>query len=296
MKDAESFNRYRSLLFSIAYRMLGSASDAEDIVQEAYLRWESAPAEEVRSPKSYLSAVVTRLCIDFLKSARVQREVYVGPWLPEPVLTQQGQDLTRNVELAESLSMAFLLLLESLGPIERAVFLLHEVFDYTFGEVAEIVSKSEANCRQMARRAKEHLREQRPRYQVSKEQQERTTARFLQVCAGGDLQGLLNMLTGDVVLLSDGGGKVLAARNPIYGPSNVARWVFGVLGKQPPGSQYTIEVVEVNGQRGIMGYLDGELNFITVLACDRDLIRAVYVVVNPEKLAHIGELRKFEIS
>jgi RNA polymerase sigma-70 factor (ECF subfamily) len=296
MKDIVTFNRYRTLLFSIAYRMLGSAGDAEDLVQEAYLRWESAPAEEVRSPKAYLSAVVTRLCIDFLKSARVKREVYVGPWLPEPLLTGETPDMTRNVELAESISMAFLLLLESLGPVERAVFLLHEVFDYSFAEIAEIVGKSEANCRQMARRAKEHLREQRPRFRVSKEQQEHTTERFLQVCAGGDMQGLLNMLTKDAVLMSDGGGKAQAARNPIVGPTNVARFIFGVLGKLPPGSQFMVKLAEVNGQPGILGYLDGVLNDVTLLECEGNLVRAVYIVVNPEKFSGLGELRTFASS
>jgi RNA polymerase sigma-70 factor (ECF subfamily) len=193
--------------------------------------------------------------------------------------------MTRTAELAESVSTAFLLLLESLGPVERAVFLLHEVFDYGYGEIAEIVGKSEANCRQMAHRAQQHLREQRPRFKVSREQQERVTLHFLQVCEGGDLGRLVSMLTDDVVLISDGGGKVQAARNPIYGPSNVARFIFGVLGKVPVGAEFSVQVTEVNGQPGIILYLDGAPNGIVTLdLLDEQKIRGVNIVVNPDKL------------
>jgi RNA polymerase sigma-70 factor (ECF subfamily) len=288
MTDVATFNRYRNLLFSIAYRMLGSATDAEDIVQEAYLRWQGASEDEVRSPKSYLSAITTRLCIDHLKSARSQREVYVGPWLPEPVLTGQERDMTRTAELTESISTAFLLLLGSLGPVERAVFLLHEVFDYSYAEIAEIVGKSEANCRQMAHRAQQHIREHRPRFKVSREQQERATLRFLQVCKGGDLGSLVSMLTDDVVLMSDGGGKVQAARNPVYGPSSVARFILGVLGKVAAEVEFTVQVKEVNGQPGIILYIDRVPNAVVTLELSDDQkIRGVNIVVNPDKLGRL---------
>src|SRR5436305_5443299 len=217
------FNQYRALLFSIAYRMLGSATDAEDIVQEAFLRWLQASDEEIQSPKAFLSTVVTRLCIDQLRSARAQREQYVGPWLPEPIPTGQRQDLTETAVLAESLSFAFLVMLESLGPLERAVFLLREVFDYDYSEIAAIVGKSEANCRQVLHRAHQHLGQRRPRYDVSHEQQERITSQFMHATTSGDMQGLLNLLTDDIVFTADSGGKVRAGLKPVHGPDKVAR-------------------------------------------------------------------------
>jgi RNA polymerase sigma-70 factor (ECF subfamily) len=268
--------------------MLGSATDAEDMVQEAYLRWQGASEEEVRSPKAYLSAVVTRLCIDLLKSARVQKEMYVGPWLPEPILTEQAPDMTRSIELTESVSVAFLLMMERLTPVERAVFLLHDVFDYSYAEIAQIVGKSEANCRQMGHRAQQHIREHRPRFKVSREQQEKTTRSFIRACTEGDLNDLMSLLTADVVLKSDGGGKVLAARNPIHGADNVARFVFGILRKLPPGSDIGAEIAEVNGQSAVVAYLDGALNAVWTFEFDGDRASSVNVIVNPDKLQTIA--------
>lgn len=287
MSKLETFNEYRTLLFSIAYRMLGSATDAEDIVQEAYLHWQDADAAEIRAPRSYLSTVVTRLCIDHVRSAQARREVYVGPWLPEPILTGGMPEMTGTVELAESLHFAFLLLLESLGPTERAVFLLREVFSYSYPEIAQMVGKSEANCRQMAHRAQERLREKRPRFQVSREQQEGITQRFIEVCAGGDMQGLLSMLATDVTLASDGGGKVQAARNVLHGPTNVARFLFGVLAKIPPGSSLTTQVVEINGQPGIVGYIDGKPSSVISFDCEGNQIVGINIVINPDKLGSL---------
>lgn len=287
MNKLETFNQYRTLLFSIAYRMLGSASDAEDVVQESFLRWQGAPESEVRSPHSYLSAVATRLSIDQLRSAHARREVYVGPWLPEPLLTAQMPDMTSTAELSESLSVAFLLLLESLGPVERAVFLLREVFSYSYEEIAGIVGKSEANCRQMIRRAQQHLRERRPRFEVSREQQELVTQRFLEVCAGGDMEGLLQMLAPNVTLVTDSGGKVQAARNVLNGQSNVARFIFGVLGKMPLGSTMTTRITEVNGQLGVITSIDGELNSVITFEYVGDQIQAINAVMNPDKLATV---------
>jgi RNA polymerase sigma-70 factor (ECF subfamily) len=268
------FNQYRALLFSIAYRMLGSATDAEDIVQEAFLRWLQASDEEIQSPKAFLSTVVTRLCIDQLRSARAQREQYVGPWLPEPIPTDQRQDLTETAILAESLSFAFLVMLESLGPLERAVFLLREVFDYDYAEIAAIVGKSEAYCRQVLHRARQHLTQRRPRFEVSREQQERITSQFLRASLGGDMQGLLNLLAEDVVFAADSGGKAWAGK--------VARGVLGGRRFLPPGIQGSIE--EVNGRPAIVGYVDGRPVIVLLLHIEGERIRSIYQVVNPDKL------------
>src|SRR5438067_10536802 len=223
------FNQYRALLFSIAYRMLCNATDAEDIVQEAFVRWLQASDGEIQSPKAFLSTVVTRLCIDQLRSARARRELYVGPWLPEPIPTDQRQDLTETAILGESLSFAFLVMLESLGPLERAVFLLREVFDYDYAEIAAIVGKSEAYCRQVLHRAHQHLGQRRPRFDVSHEQQERITTQFLRASTNGDMEGLLNLLTDDIVFVGDGGGKARAGLKPVRGADKVVRGFLGNL-------------------------------------------------------------------
>jgi RNA polymerase sigma-70 factor (ECF subfamily) len=261
----------------MAYRMLGSVMDAEDVVQEAYLRWQrAAREEEVRSPKSYLAAVVTRLCIDQLRSARARREEYVGPWLPEPLPTDRAL-------LDESLSMAFLVLLESLNPTERAVFLLREVFDYDYREISQLVDKSEENCRQIARRARQSVAARRPRFESSPEQEERLMGRFLEACFGGDMDGLLALLSEDVTLWSDGGGKTRAALNPIYGADNVARFIWGILRKAPPG--FAVRRASVNGRPGIIGYFeDGRPHSVVTFDVAEGSIRAIRLVVNPEKL------------
>ncbi|HEY0070065.1 MAG TPA: RNA polymerase sigma-70 factor [Chloroflexia bacterium] len=293
MVSTEAFNEHRPLLFSLAYRMLGSVADAEDIVQEAFLRWhratESSDEQAVRSPRSYLSTVVTRLCIDQLRSARVRREVYVGPWLPEPLVEPNP---TEELELADSLSMAFLVLLESLSPEERAVFLLRQVFDYEYAEIARIVNKSEANCRQMVRRAQQHLAERRPRFSATPEQREQLTRTFMQTCTNGDMDGLLSLLTQDIVLYSDGGGKVQAALKPIYGPDKVARFIFGVLSKLPPGADFAVKTASVNGQPGIVTYLDDEPNTVVSLDIAEGRIQGIYITVNPDKLQHIPPIER----
>jgi RNA polymerase sigma-70 factor, ECF subfamily len=276
------FNQYRALLFSIAYRMLCNATDAEDIVQEAFVRWLQASDGEIQSPKAFLSTVVTRLCIDQLRSARARRELYVGPWLPEPIPTDQRQDLTETAILGESLSFAFLVMLESLGPLERAVFLLREVFDYDYAEIAAIVGKSEAYCRQVLHRAHQHLEQRRPRFEVSREQQERITSQFLDVSLGGDMQGLLNLLADDVVFVADSGGKAWGGPKPVHGADNVARGVLGGRRFLPPGIQGGIE--EVNGQPAIVGYDDGRPVIVLLLDIEGERIRNIYQVTNPDKL------------
>lgn len=289
MKQSTVFQTYRPLLFSIAYRMLGSAMDAEDCVQEAFVRWhratENAQEEAVQSPRAFLCTVVTRLCIDQLRSARAKHEAYVGVWLPEPLVTAYEPDPGTSAELSESLSMAFLLLLEHLSPVERAVFLLHQVFDYEYAEIARIVEKSEENCRQIMHRARQHLAARRPHYDVASTRREQLMSQFTQACSDGDMEGLLKLLAEDVILHSDGGGKAPAALNPIYGPSKVARLLLRVLPKVPPGIVWRRAMV--NGQSGIVGYLDGAACFVVSLAIVGGCIQEIDVVINPDKLQHV---------
>ena len=284
-----TFDEHRPLLFSIAYRMLGSVMDAEDVLQEAYLRWQRAPEEEIRSLKSYLSAIVTRLCIDQLRSAKARREEYVGSWLPEPLPNEQGSEGADAAVLDESLSMAFLVLLESLSPVERAVFLLREVFDYDYEEIADLVGKSEANCRQIARRARQSVAARRPRFEHSPEQEERLAKSFIEACMEGDMEALLEMLSEDITLYSDGGGKARAALRPIHGVNNVARFLFGIVRKAPPGLVF--RRTRINGQPGIVGYYaDGRPQSVTTLEVAEGRIRAIHIVVNPEKLQNIPQM------
>lgn len=282
---SQLFEQYRGLLFSIAYRLLGSASDAEDIVQESFLRWMQADTSQVQSPKAYLSTMVVRLCLDQLRSARARREVYVGPWLPEPIATGQHQELVETPILAESLSFAFLVLLETLAPLERAVFVLREVFDYDYADIAAMVEKSEANCRQIFHRAQQRLQERRSRFAVSSEQQQRITTQFLRASTGGDMQGLLNLLTEEVVFTGDGGGKVRVGHR-VRGANKVARGTLA--GLRPLLSMMQARIEEINGQPAIVGYLDGHPYGVVVLDLEGERIRHIYAVVNPDKLRWVG--------
>lgn len=286
-QSAQAFDHYRGHLFAIAYRMLGSATDAEDMVQEAFVRWLQAGDEQVQSPKAYLSTIVVRLCINQAESARAQREVYVGSWLPEPILTSHRPEMVETVMLGETLSFAFLVLLERLGPLERAVFLLREVFEYDYPEIAEMVGKSEANCRQILRRAHQHLDQHRPRFDVSREQQTRLTEQFLRASTSGDMQGLLNLLTDDIVFIGDGGGKVPVALKPVHGADKVARGTTGGLRFFSPEMQTRME--EVNGKPAIIGYLDGHPCGVLMCEIEGERIRQIYAVVNPEKLHWLGK-------
>ncbi len=283
MSQLESFIDNRPLLFSIAYRMLGSASDAEDIVQETYLRWQKASEEEINSPRAFLTTVTTRLCIDQLRSAHQQREVYIGPWLPEPIYTA---NLSERTEMADSLSIAFLVLLESLTPHERAIFLLRQVFDYEYSEIAQIVGKSESNCRQLFHRAQKHLTERRPRYKTSPQQKEELVHSFISACSTGNMEDLLNLLETDIVLYSDGGGKVLAARNPVYGGQNVARFLFGIM-KKSSAAGFRVETSQLNGQTGLIIYWGENLYTVVDFEFDNGHISQLHLVVNPDKLAYL---------
>jgi RNA polymerase sigma-70 factor (ECF subfamily) len=283
MNRTEVFNEHRSLLLSIAYRVLGSRADAEDAVQETFLRWQNAPDEDIQTPKAYLTTIVTRFCIDQLRSARSQREVYVGPWLPEPIMTTNQKQPTSNVELAESLTMAFMVLLESLSPVERAAFLLHEVFDYDYKETAEIIGKTEANCRQMIHRAKEHIASRHRRFDPTREETERVTNGFIEATQNGDVSRLMSLFAGDAVLVSDGGGKVRAALNPIHGADAIARFVVGVVKKNVPRDAVHVPA-EVNGQPAFVTWIGGQPTTVTILDIRDGLIRNVFIVANPEKL------------
>ncbi len=273
--------------------MTGSVMEAEDAVQEAYLRWQQASEDEVRSPSSYLSTVVTRLCIDRLRSARVRREQYVGPWLPEPLLGEQAREIESKADLEDTLSMAFLVLLESLTPVERAVFLLREVFGYEYAEIAALVGKSEANCRQISRRARQSVAARRPRFESSPQQEERLMEGFLQASLVGDMEALLAMLSEDVTLYSDGGGKTRAALRPIYGADNVARFLTGILGNIPP--DFTVRQTRINGRPGLVGYFgDGSPQSVVSIEVSEGRIMAIRLVVNPEKLGSVPPLESAE--
>jgi RNA polymerase sigma-70 factor (ECF subfamily) len=293
MSTAEIYQRLRPLMFSIAYRMLGSVSEAEDIVQEAFLRYHAAQPRqaEIGSPKAYLSAVTTRLCIDHLRSARARREAYPGPWLPEPLLTGESADPAGHAEQTDSLSMAFLLVLERLSPVERAVFLLHDVFSYGYQEIARIVGKSEDNCRQLARRARRHVTEHKPRFEASRGKREELAARFFSaVGGGGNMDGLISMLAADVVVYGDSGGTSPSWPRPIAGRDRVARLMAGVS-SQIRQLGITARPVEINGQPGAM-FVDpaGRLTNVFVLDIADGQVQTVRSVINPAKLRHLGPL------
>jgi RNA polymerase sigma-70 factor, ECF subfamily len=283
------FSQYRGLLFSIAYRMLGSMADTEDIMQEAFIRWQQAEAVEIQSTRAYLVTIVSRLCINHLGSARVRREEYVGQWLPEPVVTTPGGDPYAVLQVDESLSMAFLVLLERLTPVERAVFLLREVFDCDYPEIARTLGKDEANCRQILHRAQVHVANIRPRFEVSPQRREKMLSEFLQATATGNLAGLISLLAADAVLYSDGGGKGPAVPNLVQGGDRVARALLGSMDKIVP-RDLTIRLAEINGQPGVVSYRQGRPYAVVTLDIDERRIRSVYIISNPEKLAHLATL------
>jgi RNA polymerase sigma-70 factor (TIGR02957 family) len=294
-QTAADYAEFRPLMFSIAYRMTGSVSDAEDIVQEAFLRLTRALRDgaSITSPKAYLATVTTRLAISHLRSARVRREAYMGEWLPEPLVADQlapaaAPDPAERAEMSDSLSMAFLVLLESLSPTERAVFLLHEVFGYDYHEIAEITGKSEPNCRQIFARARHHIDEGKPRFEASREQRDEVARRFFDAASGGDINGLLSLLAPDVVMVGDGGGKGQALREPMHGPERIARFLLGLYRRAQKDGTYAVPAL-VNGQPGAVGY-DAEGRVVNVFALDiaDGLVQTIRSVVNPDKLQHLG--------
>jgi RNA polymerase sigma-70 factor (ECF subfamily) len=280
------FDQYRGLLFSIAYRMLGTVSDAEDMVQETFLRWHTSTEEEVTNPRSYLVTILSRLCINQLQSARVQREEYTGVWLPEPIVTDPGDDPYHLIRVDESVSMAFLVLLERLTPVERAVFLLKEVFDYEHHEISPIVGQSVPSCRQILKLAREHVSALRPRFRPTESKQSALLESFLRATATGELSDLLLLLTEDVVLRSDGGGKGTAVPNEIHGSDKVSRGILGGLARLVPPSLVR-KLVHINGEPGLINYLDGKSHSVLTIGIEGDRIAEIYVITNPEKLRHL---------
>jgi RNA polymerase sigma-70 factor, ECF subfamily len=281
-----TFDRYRGLLFSIAYRMLGSVADAEDMLQEAFIRWQLAAGDDVRSPKAHLVTTVSRLCINHLQSAHVQREHAVGQWLPEPIVTD-GDDPLGVLRVDESLSMALLVLLERLTPVERAVFLLHEAFGFRYAEIAQTLGQSEANCRQIFHRARGHVGEMRRRFDASAQQHEELLARFLDAARNGNLERLVATLAGDVTLHIDA-GTAGAVPNVVRGVDKVARGLMGGARSLPAG--IVVRTTRINGDPGIISYVEGRPFSVITLDVRDGRIRGVYIVTNARKLAHLPPL------
>jgi len=284
--EGASFESHRLALTGLAYRMLGSRAEAEDIVQDAYLRWHAADRDAIAEPRRYLGTVVTRLCLDRMKSARARREVYVGQWLPEPVVDETF-DADAAGDLAHDLSVALMLVLERLSPLERASFLLHDVFGLDFAEVARTLQRGEAACRQLAVRARAHIEEARPRFPASREQGARLVAAFAAAAQNGDMATLGKLLTEDAVLYSDGGGKRAAALNPIYRADKILRFLAGITRKNPALTSMQVRPATVNGLAGLVLREDDVAIDTLPFEHDGRRIVAIYVVRNPEKLRHV---------
>ncbi|HVO04504.1 MAG TPA: RNA polymerase sigma-70 factor [Candidatus Cybelea sp.] len=293
MTEEPDIHTHRPVLQAIAYRMLGSFSEAEDAVQETFLRWHRQDLAgqvadnhgEIREPRAWLITTLTRHCIDRLRAAKAKRETYVGVWLPEPVVDEPAALPSDRMELAESLSMALLMVLERLSPDERAAFLLHEVFETDYPEVARILGKTEPACRQLVHRAKERVREGKPRFQPSAEERGRVLDAFRRTVATGDVAGLAALFAPQATLYSDGGGKAKAALNPVYGPDRIARFFIGVRDKQPADQVVVPRLV--NGSPGFVGYVGSEASYAMAIEFDGGRIAAVHLVRNPEKLRHL---------
>jgi len=285
----ESFETYRTYLFSIAYRMLGSAMDAEDLVQETYLRYQTPPPETIHSLKAYLTTILTRLCMDQLQLAHRKRELYVGPWLPEPILTTETSESAnpeKRVETQESISLAFLVLLEQLQPFERAVFLLREVFEYDFAEIATMLDKSEAACRRSFSRAKLHLQAHRPRFPVSPQIHRQLLNGYFQAVQGGDMTPLMDLLSENVTLWADAGGKLKqAALRPIVGRDAVARFSLGTKRFWPENAR--VELGEVNGQAALIIRAGGQAFSVLSIEVEAEHIQTIRIIANPEKLTRV---------
>ena len=284
--DIEAFEDERARLVGLAYRMLGSRAEAEDVVQDAWLRWDRTDRAVIRSPAAWLTTAVTRLAIDRLRSARVTRETYVGPWLPEPLV--EAADNNHPNPLADDLgdvSMALLLVLERLSPTERAAFLLHDVFDYDYADLASILDRAEPACRKLVSRARTHVRAERPRFEAAADSRAQLLDAFMGAVRDGDLDGLVGLLAEDAVLLSDGGGKTLAALNPIHGADKIARFLLGIASKAPAHVEQRL--VWVNGEPGLVNIIDGQTHSVFNLAVGDGRITAVHAVLNPDKLARV---------
>ena len=292
--SARIFDEHRALLISVAYRILGSVTDAEDTVQEAWLRWSGVNPPDVRDPRAFLVRVTTRLAIDRLRRAKTRRESYVGPWLPEPILT--GRDVAEDVALAESVSMAMLVVLETLSPLERAVFVLREAFGMPYAEIADILGRKDDAVRQLGRRARDHVQQRRSRFDADQSEQRRVTERFLQATSTGNLDALMAVLSPGVTLVADGGGRVLAPRRPVLGAEKVARFLLAVateermarflksVGSEPIVADLRVSMAPVNGESGILVVSEGKPISVLVLGVSDGVVRTIYLVANPQKL------------
>jgi RNA polymerase sigma-70 factor (ECF subfamily) len=280
------FEVNRPALARLAYQMLGSLVDADDVLQEAYLRWSRVDSGAVESPRAYLHSIVTRLCIDVRQTVDARKLTYVGPWLPEPVVEPPAAEPLDRLEAAETVSMAFLLVLESLSPVERAAYLLKRVFDYDYSEISQILAKPEPSCRQLVSRAEARIHEKRPRFDPDPVQAHRLTAAFLQACSTGDLEGLVQLLAADAILYSDGGGKAPAALAPIRGADRIARFFLGILKKA--SAAMDVRWVRVNGQPGLVILVDGAIWTVLTFDVVDGRIATGFAVRNPDKLSRIA--------
>jgi RNA polymerase sigma-70 factor, ECF subfamily len=282
MSTENTFETHRSRLFGLAYRLLGSRSDAEDMVQEAWLRWSQADTASIRDPEAWLVTATTRLGIDRLRSAHRQREQYIGPWLPEPLEIDESPGPDRRAEVAEQVSLAFLAVLERLGPEERAAFLLKEAFDYEYAQIASLLGQSEANCRQMVHRARERLQAGRPRFEVAPERHRQLLERFMHAARVGDQAAVASLLHENAQLVSDGGGKAVAAIRPLLGAARIARLFWAAYRRQDPTVEWRLGAV--NGEPAILRYRDGKLTAVFVAISDGERITELFNVANPDKL------------
>jgi RNA polymerase sigma-70 factor (TIGR02957 family) len=291
LTDAEVFEAHRELMFAVAYRMLGTVADAEDAVQDAWLRWSAESRSDVASPRAYLVRIVANTALNRLRIARTRREAYIGPWLPEPLLTSTGPGTEERAELAESVSVAMLVVLESLTPDERAVFVLREVFGFSHAEIGAALGRSAPAVRQLAHRAREHVQARRPRFDVDTDQQREVTERFLAAAAGGDIGGLMTVLAPDVTLLTDGGGKARAALRPITGAGKVARFLVAITHRPYMGMQIadmTVATAEINGTPGTLVTIGGRPIAALTMVVSGGLVTAIQLVVSPDKLAALA--------
>jgi RNA polymerase sigma-70 factor (TIGR02957 family) len=294
--DDETFEAHRDLMFAVAYRMLGTVADAEDAVQDAWLRWSAAPRRGVTQPRAYLTKIITNTSLNRLRSVRARREAYLGPWLPEPLLTRENPDYAERAVVAESVSLAMLVVLESLTPEERAVFVLREVFGLSHAEIGAALDRTDASVRQLAHRAREHVQARRPRFAVDRGQQREVTRRFLDAADGGDIDRLMAVLAPEVTLTSDGGGVARAALRPVTGAAKVARMLFGLrrkTGLDVPGLRS--ELAQINGAPGLLFTAGGRAAAAMTWEVSGGLVTAIHLITNPDKLAAISAGRTLQI-
>lgn len=285
-RSTQVFEQLRSRIFRLAYGMLGSRSDAEDIVQETFVKWTNVDHDAVNSDWAFLYAIASRLCLDELRSARKRREQYIGPWLPEPLVQTNDHTPEYEVEWTEELTMALMVILENLTPVQRAVYVLHDLFSFDYHEIAELIGKGEANCRKIAQRARSYVDTQRTVVPPNESEQLELLNAFIRAIEQGEVGQLKDLLTREAILYSDGGGKVTAAHKPIYGNDKISRFLVGIVRKV--SGEGKIQIVSVNGNPGLMVWLDGKLNSIWSVNIDNDRIRNVYIILNPDKLAYIS--------